>query len=134
MPGFSAQGKLMSGRCGGYDYYVVKGKQCWRRRAVPKDPRIPARRHSRARFAAASKMWNEGGPLPGQQNYIGRNYTRKRAIRNCSCTRPQREQKRANNKELRPELTAQSRNPSQLRDQRQGLAGHTRCLRRLFAA
>jgi len=33
-----AEGKLMSGKCGGHDYYVVNGKQRWRRHAVPKDP------------------------------------------------------------------------------------------------
>ena len=58
-----ADGRLKSGRCGGYDYYVVNGKQRWRRHAVPKDPRAPAQQRSRLRFAAASKTWSEDGPL-----------------------------------------------------------------------
>ena len=58
-----ADGRLKSGRCGGYDYYVVNGKQCWRRHTVPKDPRTPAQQRCRARFAAASKAWSENGLL-----------------------------------------------------------------------
>ena len=62
-----AEGKLMSGRCGGYDYYVVNGKQRWRRHAVPEDPRTPAQQRSRARFAAASKTWSENAALTEAQ-------------------------------------------------------------------
>ena len=99
-------GCFKSGRGGGYDFYVVNGKQRWRRHAAPKAPRTPAQQRSRARFAAASKPWSEdclltealreawyadgaksrsrsrlgqSGPLTGQQDFIG-----------CNCTRKQR--------------------------------------------
>ncbi len=124
----------MSGRCGGYDYYVVNGKQRWRRHAVPKDPRTPAQQRSRARFAAASKTWSENaalteaqrdawyadgarrhsrprlgfsGPLTGQQNYIGRNCARKQRDCELLLYLSKREQKQVKSKGLRPELMAQ---------------------------
>ena len=127
-----ADGRLKSGRCGGYDYYVVKGKQRWRRHSVPKDPRTPAQQRSRARFAAASKTWSEdgplteaereawyadgakkrsrprlgsSGPLTGQQNYIGRTCTRKQRDSEMLLRPRQREQHNVKNKGLRPELT-----------------------------
>ena len=129
-----AEGCLKSGRSGGYDYYVVNGKQRWRRHAVPKDPRTPAQQRSRARFAAASKTWSEdgllteahrnewysdgakrqsssrlgsSGPLTGQQNYIGRNCTRKQRDSEMLLRPHQREQKHVKNRGLRPALTAQ---------------------------
>jgi hypothetical protein len=129
-----AEGKLMSGKCGGYDYYVVNGKQRWRRHAVPKDPRTPAQRRSRARFAAASKRWSQegplteahrykwcadgakrqsrprlgsSGPLTGQQNYIGRTCARKQRDHEMLLHPQQRAQDKAKNRGLRPELIAQ---------------------------
>jgi hypothetical protein len=129
-----ADGRLKSGRCGAFDYYVVNGKQRWRRHAVPKDPRTPAQQRSRARFAAASKAWSEdgplteahrdewnadaatrrsrprlgsSGPLTGQQNFIGRNCTQKQRDSEMLWYPSQREQKHAKNKDLRPELTTQ---------------------------
>jgi hypothetical protein len=113
---------------------VVNGKQRWRRHAVPKDPRTPAQQRSRARFAAASKMWSgdgllteahrdewyadgakresrprlgQSGPLTGQQNYIGRNCTRNQRDGEILLHPRQREHKHAKNIGLRPELTAQ---------------------------
>ena len=130
-----AEGCLKSGRSGGYDYYVVNGKQRWRRHAVPKDPRTPAQQRSRARFAAASKTWSEdgllteahrnawysdgakrqsssrlgsSGPLTGQQNYIGRNCTRKQRECEMLLHPRQPEQHKAKNKALRPKLTAEA--------------------------
>ena len=131
----AADGRLKSGWCGGYDYYVVNGKQRWRRHAIPNDPRTPAQQRSRARFAAASKAWSEdgllteahrdewyadgakrnsrprlcsSGPLTGQQNYIGRNCARKQ--RECEMLLHPRhpEQHKVKNKALRPELIAEA--------------------------
>ena len=42
-----ADGRLKSGRGGGYDFYVVNGKQRWRRHTVPKDPPTPGRGYAR---------------------------------------------------------------------------------------
>jgi len=116
-------------------YYVVNGKQRWRRHAVPKDPRTPAQQRSRARFAAASKTWSEdgllteahrnawysdgakrqsssrlgsSGPLTGQQNYIGRNCTRKQRECEMLLHLRQSEQNKVKIKALRPELTAEA--------------------------
>jgi hypothetical protein len=129
-----ADGRLKSGRGGGYDFYVVNGKQRWRRHAVPKDPRTSAQQRSRARFAAASKAWSkvgllteahrrewradgakrqsrprlgQSGPLAGPQNYIGRNCTRKQRDSEMLLHPHQRQQKQAKNKGLRPESTTQ---------------------------
>ncbi len=129
-----ADGRLKSGRCGGYDYYVVNGKQRWRRHSIPKDPRTPAQQRSRLRFAAASKKWSEdgplteahrdewyadgakrqshprlasSGPLTGQQNYIGRNCTRKQRDSEMLLRPRQREHEKAKNEGLRPELMTQ---------------------------
>jgi len=129
-----ADGRLKSGRSGGYDYYVVKGKQRWRRHTVPKDPRTAVQQHFRARFAAASKTWSEGGPLTeaqrdawyadgakrrsrprlassgpltGQQNYIGRNCTRKQRDSEMLLHPHQRQQEKVKNKALRSELITQ---------------------------
>jgi hypothetical protein len=127
-------GKPKSGRCGEYVYYLRKGRQCWRRYVVPKDPRTPPQQRSRAAFGAASKTWSQSkrltekqrdawyadgakkqsrprlgqsGPLTGQQNYIGRNCTRKQRDYEMLSHPPQREQEKAKKKGLRPELTAQ---------------------------
>ena len=35
-------GRPKSGRAGAYVYYMRKGRQCWRRYVVPKDPRTAA--------------------------------------------------------------------------------------------
>ena len=129
-----ADGRLKSGRCGAYDYYVLNGKQRWRRHTVPKDPRTPAQQRCRARFAAASKMWSangplteaqrhawqadgakrhsrprlrQSGPLPGQQNYIGRNCTRNQRDSEMLLRPRQRERQQAKSKALRPESTTQ---------------------------
>jgi hypothetical protein len=129
-----ADGRLKSGRSGGYDYYVLNGKQRWRRHTVPKDPRSPAQQRCRERFAAASKMWSangplteaqrhawqadgakrhsrprlrQSGPLPGQQNYIGRNCTRNQRDSEMLSHPRQREQQQAKSKELMPESTTQ---------------------------
>ena len=162
-----AEGKLMSGKCGGHDYYVVNGKQRWRCHAVPKDPRTPAQQRSRARFAASSKTWSEdcllieahrdewhadgakrqsrarlgsSGPLTGQQDFIGRNCTRKQRDSEVLLRPRQREQKPANNKGLRPELTAQvlqsqpfARSTSGTRRPHAGYAPSIRCVRRGYA-
>ena len=129
-----ADGRLKSGRSGGYDYYVVNGKQRWRRHSVPKDPRTPAQQRARARFAAASKMWSEdgpmteglrnawcangakkqsrprlgqSGPLTGQQDFIGRNCARKQRGSGMLLDPLQRERTKPKNKEDLPELMTQ---------------------------
>ena len=61
------EGKPMSGRCGGYVYYWAYGRLCWRVYVIPKDPRTPAQRRSRAAFGAASKAWSENHPLTDEQ-------------------------------------------------------------------
>jgi hypothetical protein len=129
-----AEGKPMSGRSGPFVYYLLKGKQCWRRYSVPKDPRTPAQQRSRAAFRAASKTWSQGGPLTnkqrnawyadgakrqsrsrlgqsgpltGQQNYIGRNSTRKQRDYQLLSHPPQREEAQAKHKRLKSELPVQ---------------------------
>jgi hypothetical protein len=98
-------GRLKSGRNGGYVYYVREGRQCWRRNVVPRDPRTPGQRRSRLAFAAASKGWSQNGrlteeqragwraegakvhshprlgqsgPLTGPQRFVGRNSVKER--------------------------------------------------------
>ena len=62
-----AEGKPMSGRCGGYVYYWAYGRLCWRVYVIPKDPRTAAQRRSRAAFGTASKAWSENQPLTEEQ-------------------------------------------------------------------
>jgi hypothetical protein len=57
----------MSGRCGGYVYYWAYGRLCWRVYVIPKDPRTPEQRRSRAAFGAASKAWSQDQPLTEEQ-------------------------------------------------------------------
>jgi hypothetical protein len=129
-----AQGKPMSGRSGPFVYYMLNGKQCWRRYGVPKDPRTPAQQRSRAAFRTASKAWSQArpltnkqrhawyadgakrqsrsrlgqsGPLTGQQNYIGRNATRKQRDYELLSHPRQREQEKGKNRRLKSELTVQ---------------------------
>ncbi len=164
---FVADGRLKSGRGGGYDFYVVNGKQRWRRHAVPKDPRTPAQQRSRARFAAASKAWSEAGllteaqrnawyadgakrksrprlgqsgPLPGQQNYIGRNCTRKQRDSEMLLHPHPRQEKHTKNIGLRPEFTTQVLQYQPFTRStlgtRRALTGHTpyiRCVARGYA-
>src|ERR1039458_1463945 len=93
-------GRPKSGRAGAYVYYMRKGRQCWRRYGVPKDPHTNAQRRSRAIFGTASKTWSadelltdeqrdawyaqgaktrsrprlgSSGKLTGQQDFVGRN-------------------------------------------------------------
>jgi hypothetical protein len=113
---------------------VLNGKQRWRRHTVPKDPRTPTQQRCRVRFAAASKTWSENGlltqahrdewsadgarrksrprlgqsgPLPGQQNYIGRNCTRNQRDSEMLLHPSHREQQHAKSKDLKPESTTQ---------------------------
>jgi hypothetical protein len=58
-----ADGSLKSGRGGGYVYYTFRGRQCWRRYVVPKDPRTLPQLRSRAVFRAISKAWSESRRL-----------------------------------------------------------------------
>jgi hypothetical protein len=124
----------MSGRSGPFVYYMVKRKQCWRRYSVPKDPRTHAQRRSRAAFRVASRTWSQAGsltgkqrdawradgakrqsrsrlgqsgPLTGQQNYIGRNATRKQRDYQLLARPPQRGQAEAKHKRLKSELAVQ---------------------------
>jgi hypothetical protein len=163
-----ADGRLKSGRCGAYDYYVLNGKQRWRRHTVPKDPRTPAQQRCRARFGATSKSWSENrllteahrnewradgarrrsrprlgqsGPLPGQQNYIGRNCTRNQRDSELLLCPHQRKQENARNKGLKPESTTQVLQSQPITrftsGTRRAYAGHTpciRCVRRGYAS
>jgi hypothetical protein len=129
-----AQGKPMSGRSGPFVYYMLNRKQCWRRYSIPKDPRTPAQKRSRAAFRAASRAWSQAGPLTdkqrrawysdgakrqsrsrlgqsgpltGQQNYIGRNSARKQRDYQLLSHPPQRGQAEAKHKRLKSELAVQ---------------------------
>jgi hypothetical protein len=124
----------MSGRSGPFVYYMLNGKQRWRRYCVPEDPRTAHQQSSRAAFRTASRTWNQdgllsdkqrdawyadgakrrsrprlgqSGPLTGQQNYIGRNSTRKQREYQLLSRPPQRGQEKAEHKRLKSELTAQ---------------------------
>ena len=124
----------MSGRSGPFVYYMVNRKQCWRRYSVPNDPRTHAQQRSRAAFRAASRTWSQegpltdkqrdawyadgakrqsrsrlgqSGPLTGQQNYIGRNATRKQRDYQLLSHPPQRGQAQAKHKRLKSELPVQ---------------------------
>ena len=124
----------MSGRSGPFVYYMLNGKQRWRRYSVPRDPRTAHQQRSRAAFRAASKTWSQegpltdkqrdawyadgakrrsrprlgqSGPLTGQQNYIGRNSTRKQRDYQMLSHPRQREQEKGKHKRLKSELTAQ---------------------------
>ena len=129
-----ADGRLKSGRCGAFDYYVRNGKQCWRRHTVPKDPRTPAQQCCRTRFAASSKAFSEAdmltkaqrdewsadaakrnsrprlgqsGPLTSQQDYIGRNCTSKQRDSELLLRPPQPDLEKVERHGVRPELTSQ---------------------------
>src|ERR1035438_5741024 len=60
-------GRPKSGRAGAYVYYMRKGRQCWRRYVVPKDPRTAAQRCSRAILGTASKKWSANELLTHEQ-------------------------------------------------------------------
>ena len=62
-----AEGKPMSGRMGAFVYSYYNGRLHWHRYVVPKDPRTPAQRRSRAAFGKASKAWSENQPLTQEQ-------------------------------------------------------------------
>ena len=129
-----AQGKPLSGRSGPFVYYMRNGRLCWRRYVVPEDPSTARQRRSRAAFRTASRTWSQGGPLTdkqrdawyadgakrqsrsrlaqsgpltGQQNYIGRNSTRKQRDYQLLSRPPQRGQEKANPKRLKSELSVQ---------------------------
>ena len=124
----------MSGRSGPFVYYRLNRKQCWRRYSVPRDPHTARQQRSRAAFRAASRTWSQAGPLTdkqrdawyadgakrqsrprlgqsgpltGQQNYIGRNSTRKQRDYQLLSHPPQRGQEKAKHKRLKSELTVQ---------------------------
>jgi len=57
----------MSGRCDGWVYYVVRGKQRRRRYFVPNDPRTPAQLRCRAAFSAASREWSHNQDMTNEE-------------------------------------------------------------------
>jgi len=57
------EGKIISGRFGGYVYAWRKGKVQPRRYVIPRDPHTPAQLRSRAAFRKASKAWSESQSL-----------------------------------------------------------------------
>ena len=128
-------GRPKSGRAGAYVYYMRKGRQCWRRYVVPKDPRTAAQRHSRAIFGTTSKTWsaNESltdeqrdawyadgaktrsrkrlgasGPLTGQQDFVGRNCAKGQRERSLRLEPRQPEKKKEESKAQKPELIAEA--------------------------
>ena len=62
----------VSGRAGRYVYYWAYGRLCWRVYVVPKDPRTPVQRRSRAAFGAASKAWSENPLLTPERRQAWR--------------------------------------------------------------
>jgi hypothetical protein len=95
----------MSGRMRGYVYSWHHGRLHWHRYVVPKDPRTPGQRRSRAAFGKAAKAWSEiqplteehrdawhaeaakiktrahlaqSGPRTAQQHFVGRNSIKER--------------------------------------------------------
>jgi len=62
----------VSGRAGRYVYYWAYGRLCWRVYVVPKDPRTPVQRRSRAAFGAASKAWSESRLLTPERRQAWR--------------------------------------------------------------
>ena len=69
--------KIMSGRCRGYVYWWRKGKLHFRRHVVPRDPRTPKQRRSRAAFRKASKAWSQNQPLTHAQRDAWRAFAAK---------------------------------------------------------
>ena len=59
--------QIMSGRCRGYVYWWRKGRLHWRRHVIPRDPRTPRQRRSRAAFGKAAKAWSQNQPLTQAQ-------------------------------------------------------------------
>jgi hypothetical protein len=55
--------QIMSGRCRGYVYWWRKGRLHQRRYVIPRDPRTPRQRRSRAAFRRAAKAWSQNQPL-----------------------------------------------------------------------
>jgi hypothetical protein len=128
-------GRPKSGRAGAYVYYMRKGRQCWRRYVVPKDPRTVGQRRSRAVFGAASKTWSadglltdeqrdafyadgaktrshprlgSSGKLTGQQHFIGRNCTKGQRERGMLLEPLKREKKKEETKAQTPKLIAEA--------------------------
>jgi hypothetical protein len=128
-------GTRKSGRAGAYVYYMRKGRQCWRRYVVPKDPRTAGQRRSRAVFGAASRTWSadgtltdeqrdafyadgaktrsrprlgSSGKLTGQQNFIGRNCTKGRRERGMLLEPRKLEKKKEETKAQTPKLIAEA--------------------------
>ena len=128
-------GRPKSGRAGAYVYYMRKGRQCWRRYVVPKDPRTIAQRRSRAIFGSASKTWSadefltdeqrdawyaqgaktrsrrrlgSSGRLTGQQNFVGRNCAKGQRERGVRLEPLKREKNNRESKAQKPVLIAKA--------------------------
>ena len=127
-------GRPKSGRAGAYVYYMRKGRQCWRRYVVPKDPHTDAQRRSRAIFGTASKTWSadelltdeqrdawyaqgaktrsrprlgSSGKLTGQQDFVGRNCAKGQRGRGVRMEPRKPEQKKGERKAQKPVLIAE---------------------------
>src|ERR1035441_1806897 len=128
-------GRPKSGRAGAYVYYMRKGRQCWRRYVVPKDPRTIAQRRSRAIFGSASKTWSadefltdeqrdawyaqgaktrsrsrlgSSGRLTGQQVFVGRNCAKAQRERGVRLEPLKREKNNRESKAQKPALIAEA--------------------------
>jgi hypothetical protein len=128
-------GRPKSGRAGAYVYYMRKGRQCWRRYVVPKDPHTNAQRRSRAIFGTASKTWSadesltdeqrdawyaqgaktrsrprlgSSGKLTGQQDFVGRNCAKGQRERGVRMKPRKPEQKKGERKAQQPVLIAEA--------------------------
>ena len=131
-------GRPKSGRCGGYVYYMAKGRQRWHRHVVPKDPRTAGQQRSRAAFGAASKAWSENkllteeqrdawreeaakipssprlslcGPLTGQQHFVACNGVKERYGMALLLELPGRGRKKVEESRQNAESTPQVRRP-----------------------
>ena len=134
-------GRLKSGRCGAYDYYVRNGRQRWRRHVVPTGPCTAAQQRSRAAFGAASKAWSQNepliekqrdawrkiaakvrsrprlglsGPLTGQQYFVGRNCAKEHLGSGILSEPPKREMVIAEGRSHNPEVAPQVMQPQSL--------------------
>jgi hypothetical protein len=132
---------LKSGRSGAYVYYMRKGRQCWRRYVIPRDPRTTAQRRSRQIFGATSRTWSENeslteaqrqawyehgakrsarprlglsGRLTGQQDFVGRNCSRQQRDSHMLLHPLKHNQIKVRSKARQPERTLQTQLPQTL--------------------
>jgi hypothetical protein len=146
-----ADGRLKSGKSGGYVYYIFHGRQCWRRDVRPRDPRTPPQLSARLRLTIASRAWSESrrlteqsrqgwraaaarvqsrprlyqqGPLTGQQLFVARNCARQQTGRKMLWEPSQPEAQTAGAKPQGLEPLSQASQPTRVAP---SLSGLPRC-------